>query len=71
VSQELIEGEDFYYDENGMTVFTQQYHLKKGYCCGYGCRHCPYEYINVAEPRKSMLLQESSQQPPAPSSTSY
>ncbi|MFN4975489.1 MAG: DUF5522 domain-containing protein [Bacteroidota bacterium] len=54
-----------------MTVFTQQYHLKKGYCCGHGCRHCPYEYINVAEPRKSMLLQESSQQPPAPSSTSY
>ncbi len=32
---------DFYL-ENGFVVFTQAYHLKRGYCCKNGCRHCPY-----------------------------
>lgn len=36
-------GED-YYIENGLYVFTEEYHLKRGYCCGSGCRHCPYGY---------------------------
>jgi hypothetical protein len=31
-----------YYMENGLLVFTRSYHLKRGYCCGSGCRHCPY-----------------------------
>jgi hypothetical protein len=67
VSQELIEGTDFYYDENGMTVFTREYHLNKGYCCGHGCRHCPYDYVNVPEPRKSFLSKTTPEQssPPA------
>jgi hypothetical protein len=39
--QPLIEGED-YYAEGGTIVFTAQYHLRRGYCCGRGCRHCPY-----------------------------
>ena len=38
----LVEGEDFYW-ENGLMVFTEAYHLKRGYCCGSGCRHCPYK----------------------------
>ena len=33
--------EDFYM-ENGYIVFTEVYHLKRGYCCNSGCRHCPY-----------------------------
>lgn len=33
---------DFYFDTNGLMVFTKSYHLKRGYCCGNGCRHCPY-----------------------------
>jgi len=33
--------EDFYMDGPNM-VFTAAYHLKRGYCCGSGCRHCPY-----------------------------
>jgi len=33
--------EDFYY-ENGLVVFTAEYHLKRGYCCNSGCRHCPF-----------------------------
>ncbi len=39
---ELKEGEDFYLDDNGMFVFTAAYHLKRGTCCGNGCKHCPY-----------------------------
>lgn len=37
----LVEGED-YYLENGNLVFTAKYLLSRGYCCGSGCRHCPY-----------------------------
>jgi hypothetical protein len=33
-----------YYIENGLYVFTEQYLLKRGYCCQSGCRHCPYGY---------------------------
>jgi hypothetical protein len=36
-----------YYLENGLIVFTAAYHLKRGYCCGSGCRHCPYEQADV------------------------
>jgi hypothetical protein len=37
----LIEGEDYYWEGKYM-VFTRAYHLKRGYCCNSGCRHCPY-----------------------------
>lgn len=30
------------YFEHGRMVFTAEYHLRRGYCCGSGCRHCPY-----------------------------
>jgi hypothetical protein len=36
-----LEPDDFYY-ENGFVVFTAAYHLKRGYCCNSGCRHCPF-----------------------------
>jgi Family of unknown function (DUF5522) len=39
----LKEGEDYYFDERGFMVFTENYLLKRGYCCGSGCRHCPYK----------------------------
>jgi hypothetical protein len=52
----LIEGEDFYYNEQGYVVLTEKYHLEKGSCCGNGCRHCPYSYVNVPEPKRSELL---------------
>ncbi|CAZ95025.1 Conserved hypothetical protein [Zobellia galactanivorans] len=35
---------DFYLSKEGYRVFTQQYHLKRGYCCESGCRHCPYGF---------------------------
>lgn len=40
----LVEGEDFYYNEQGFRVFTEKYHLKRGFCCKNGCKHCPYGY---------------------------
>ena len=30
-------------DKDGNTVMTVAYHLKRGYCCGSGCRHCPFK----------------------------
>ena len=51
----LKEGIDFYYNEDGYIVFTEKYHLDKGFCCGNGCRHCPYNYENVPEPQKTEL----------------
>jgi hypothetical protein len=39
-----LEPEDFYLSPEGYVVFTEQYHLKRGYCCKSGCRHCPYGY---------------------------
>jgi len=55
MKQQLIEGVDFYYNEQGYIVLTEKYHLEKGYCCGNGCKHCPYNYENVAEPRRTEL----------------
>jgi hypothetical protein len=33
-----------YYVENNRVVFTEEYHIRRGHCCGSynGCRHCPY-----------------------------
>lgn len=39
--------DQFYYLENGLMVFTEKYHLQRGYCCGNKCRHCPYQHKNV------------------------
>ncbi|AUX49096.1 uncharacterized protein SOCE26_106410 [Sorangium cellulosum] len=57
----LIEGED-YYLEGGRLVFTEAYHLKRGYCCNSKCRHCPYreeapatQPVPVTAPRIKLL----------------
>ncbi|WP_033316690.1 DUF5522 domain-containing protein [Pontibacter roseus] len=44
MSGALKEGEDYYLNEQGLMVFMAQYHLKRGYCCQSGCRHCPYGF---------------------------
>jgi hypothetical protein len=38
----ITPGEGDSYMENGYVVFTAQFLLRRGYCCGSGCRHCPY-----------------------------
>jgi hypothetical protein len=35
--------EDYYLSEEGFIVFTEAYHLKRGYCCQSNCRHCPWK----------------------------
>ena len=40
----LTEGIDYYVNESGLFVFTEKYHLDRGYCCRSGCKHCPYEF---------------------------
>jgi hypothetical protein len=54
--QPLSEGIDYYLLPDGRLVFTEAYHLKRGYCCGNGCKHCPYNFENVREPKRSILL---------------
>jgi hypothetical protein len=56
MKQKLREGIDFYFDEVGFMVLTETYHLQNGKCCGNGCKHCPYHYINVPEPKKNEIL---------------
>ena len=52
----LVEGVDFYYNEDGYVVFTERYLLQKGECCGNGCKHCPYNFKNVPEAKRLELL---------------
>jgi hypothetical protein len=41
-------GDDRYTDpESGARVFTELFHRRRGFCCGSGCRHCPYDHVNV------------------------
>ena len=42
--EEKKENTPDYYWENGLMVFTEAYHLKRGTCCKSGCRHCPYGF---------------------------
>nr|MBS0036807.1 hypothetical protein [Saprospiraceae bacterium] len=52
-TQKLIKGED-YTIENGLYVFTERYHLKRGYCCKSGCKNCPYP-LKKSQPRQRKI----------------
>lgn len=54
----MTEGEDYYLNEAGFVVMTASYLLRRGYCCGRGCKHCPFRYEAVPEPKRSYLLAE-------------
>lgn len=48
-----------YFNAEGNLVMTVNYLLKRGYCCGNGCLHCPFDYKNVTdETRRQQLIQE-------------
>lgn len=56
----LVEGIDFYYNEQHHVVFTASWHLQRGTCCGNSCRHCPFNHINVpAETAKKNNISNS------------
>lgn len=42
MNPKLVEGIDYYINEQGLFVFTAKYLRDRGYCCGSGCKHCPY-----------------------------
>jgi iron complex transport system substrate-binding protein len=46
VDLDLLQGsfteERDYYRDGDAIVFTASYLQRRGYCCGSGCRHCPY-----------------------------
>lgn len=46
-------GQPDWHFENGLLVYTVAYLLKRGYCCGSGCHHCPYEPKHVEGNRKA------------------
>jgi hypothetical protein len=54
-----IEGIHYYINEEGLVVMTEKFHRERGYCCGNGCKHCPYNYENVPEPKRSEILKSS------------
>lgn len=45
----LVEGEDYYINEDGYKVFTEKYHKKRGYCCKNGCKHCPFGFTKESK----------------------
>ncbi len=38
-----LEKEEYYHSKEGYIIFTEKYHLKRGYCCQSNCKHCPYK----------------------------
>jgi diphthamide synthase (EF-2-diphthine--ammonia ligase) len=48
--QACDQGKTTYVDPaTGYQVFTEIAHKKRGKCCGSGCRHCPYNHVNVKD----------------------
>lgn len=41
----------------GFAPLTADYLLQRGYCCGNGCKNCPFDYKMVPEPRRTQLLE--------------
>jgi len=39
-----LDPDDYYHSEDGYIVYTEKYHLKRGYCCQNNCKHCPYGF---------------------------
>uniref|UniRef100_A0A023G5A4 Putative secreted protein n=1 Tax=Amblyomma triste TaxID=251400 RepID=A0A023G5A4_AMBTT len=55
----------------GFNVFTGLFHYLRGYCCGFGCRHCPYQHINAKdEVKEKMVFNSAFYVPKTTSSTS-
>lgn len=44
-----LNDDEYYFSDEGYIVFTAAYHLRRGYCCKNGCRHCPYGYRKKEE----------------------
>ncbi len=40
--KKLNENDDYYMNLRGFRVMTEKFLKNRGYCCGNGCKHCPY-----------------------------
>ena len=47
-----LEEGDYYMTPQGYKCFTEQYHLKRGYCCESGCKHCPFGFNKKTNTQK-------------------
>jgi len=56
----FTEDEDYYFD-NGLLVMTAKFHLRRGYCCGNLCRHCPFEHAAVPQSKRKTLIENDSE----------
>ncbi|REJ84057.1 MAG: hypothetical protein DWQ44_03930 [Bacteroidetes bacterium] len=45
--------EDYYLSPEGYIIFTEKYHLKRGYCCQSGCLHCPWKEKNEQQKKNN------------------
>ena len=43
----------------GAEVYTEYYLLDRGFCCGQGCQHCPYEDESVSINMETLLNKKS------------
>jgi hypothetical protein len=57
---------DRYTNDEGNTVLTAEFHLKRGRCCRSSCLHCPYghtvstigfEFLDFTEDKKELVEQ--------------
>ena len=60
----MMDDDEAYTNSDGLVVFTAEYLLQRGYCCGNGCKHCPYDYKAVPQPRRSLLLKKREEEAP-------
>lgn len=54
----LVENKDYYLD-HGLMVLTARYHLRRGYCCEQGCRHCPYTEVTKRKTQRDVASNET------------
>ncbi|RZK50278.1 MAG: hypothetical protein EOO99_03570 [Pedobacter sp.] len=50
----MEENIDYYFNDQGLMVFTAAYHLKRGFCCKNNCLNCPWKKKpNAASPNNA------------------
>lgn len=52
-----------YYVDNDRVIFTENYHIQRGYCCGNGCKHCPFDPKHIRDNTKIQKLWEKTNPP--------
>lgn len=51
----FVEGLHYYFDAEGLMILTGYFLTGRGYCCGNGCRHCPYPKRETPELQKKSV----------------